>query len=273
MPSSNVPSSDVPDSSSTPPLTPKPGRKVRSEKSTPSIFWVLAAMVVPLMNLVARYRISDGHKFPREGAFVFAPNHYSEIDPIVMGMVSWKLGRLPRFMAKASLFKLPVAGWLLTKSGQIPVQRGGSVRGSEPVKAARQLVERGQMVVVYPEGSLTRDPELWPMRGKTGAVRVALEHGIPIVPAAHWGTQAIMPRYSKKLHLFPRKTILVKIGDPIDLAQFRGRNLDPTTLNEATAVVMDAITALLEDLRDEAAPAKRWNPSEHDQKETGRFEA
>jgi len=104
-------------------------------------------------------------------------------------------------------------------------------------------------------------------------VRVALEHGIPIVPAAHWGTQAIMPRYSKKLHLFPRKTILVKIGDPIDLAQFRGRNLDPTTLNEATAVVMDAITALLEDLRDEAAPAKRWNPSEHDQKETGRFEA
>ena len=272
MPDANVPES-------TPPDTPTPSspvttsRRVRSEKSKPSIFWLLAVLVVPLMNLAARYKITDGHKFPREGAFVFSPNHYSEIDPIVMGMVSWKLGRLPRFLAKASLFKLPVAGRLLKKSGQIPVQRGGSVRGSEPVKAARLLVERGQMVVVYPEGSLTRDPGMWPMRGKSGAVRIALEQGIPIVPAAHWGTQQLMERYSKKLHLFPRKTILVKIGDPIDLAEFRGRNLDSATLNEATAVVMDAITALLEDLRNETAPATRWNPSEHDQKETGRFEA
>lgn len=271
MPDSNVPDFTVPDSSSPSPVT--GNRKVRSEKSRPSIFWLLAVIVVPFMNLVARYRITDGHKMPRQGAFVFAPNHYSEIDPIVMGMVSWKLGRLPRFLAKASLFKLPVAGWLLVKSGQIPVQRGGSVRGSEPVKAARKLVERGQIVVVYPEGSLTRDPELWPMRGKTGAVRIALEQGIPIVPAAHWGTQQIMPRYSKKLHLFPRKTILVKIGDPIDLAEFRDRTLNTATLNEATAVVMDAITALLEDLRNETAPVTRWNPSEHDQKETGRFEA
>ncbi|WP_370626914.1 lysophospholipid acyltransferase family protein [Cryobacterium sp. PAMC25264] len=270
MPDANVPQSNVPDpASSSSPVT----RKVRSEKSRPSIFWLLAALVVPAMNVAARYTITDGHKFPRQGAFVFSPNHYSEIDPIVMGMVSWKLGRLPRFLAKASLFKLPVAGWLLTKSGQIPVQRGGSVRGSEPVKAARRLVERGQMVVVYPEGSLTRDPELWPMRGKSGAVRIALEQGIPIVPAAHWGTQQLMERYSNKLHLFPRKTILVKIGDPLDLAEFRGRNLDTATLNEATAVVMDAITALLEDLRQEKAPIKRWNPSEHDQKETGRFEA
>lgn len=272
-----MPDTDEPDSDSTTPAVSPAGKKstgrARSEKSTPSIFWLLAGLVVPLMNVAARYRITDGDKFPREGAFVLAPNHYSEIDPLVMGMVSWKLGRLPRFMAKASLFTIPVAGWLLTKSGQIPVQRGGSVRGSEPVKAARRLVDRGQMVVVYPEGTLTRDPELWPMRGKTGAVRVALEHGIPIVPAAHWGTQQVMPRYSKKVHLFPRKTILVKIGDPLDLAEFRGRVLDPATLNEATAVVMDAITALLEDLRGEAAPAKRWNPSEHDQKETGRFEA
>jgi len=82
-----------------------------------------------------------------------------------------------------------------------------------------------------------------------------------------------MERYSNKLHLFPRKTILVKIGDPLDLTEFRGRNLDTATLNEATAVVMQAITVLLEDLRAETAPATRWNPAEHDQKETGRFEA
>jgi 1-acyl-sn-glycerol-3-phosphate acyltransferase len=253
-------------------LPPQPER-IRRETTRPSIFWVLAGILLPLMNLAARYEIVDAEKFPRTGAFVFAPNHYSEIDPVVMGVVSWKLGRLPRFMAKASLFELPVAGWVLRKSGQIPVARGGSARGNGPVKAAEQLVEKGQLVVVYPEGSLTRDPGLWPMRGKTGAVRVALEQDIPIIPAAHWGTQALMARYSKKVSLFPRKTIRVKIGDPVDLSKFRGRSLDPATLTEATAVVMDAITRLLEDLRGEKAPAVRWNPAEHDQKETGRFEA
>ena len=111
------------------------------------------------------------------------------------------------------------------------------------------------------------------MRGKTGAVRVALERGIPIVPAAHWGTQELMPRYSKKISIFPRKHIIVKIGDPLDLAEFRGRPLDSATLSAATAVVMDAITALLEDIRQEKAPLERWNPAAHDQKETGRFEA
>jgi 1-acyl-sn-glycerol-3-phosphate acyltransferase len=255
-----------------PPSHPTPER-IRRETSRPSIFWVLAGLLLPVMNMAVRFEIVDAEKFPRTGAFVFAPNHYSEIDPVVMGVVSWKLGRLPRFMAKASLFKLPVAGWVLRKSGQIPVARGGSARGSGPVQAAEQLVDKGQLVVVYPEGSLTRDPDLWPMRGKTGAVRVALEQNIPIIPAAHWGTQALMARYSKKVSLFPRKTIRVKIGDPVDLSDFRGRSLDSATLNEATAVVMDAITRLLEDLREEKAPAVRWNPAEHDQRETGRFEA
>jgi 1-acyl-sn-glycerol-3-phosphate acyltransferase len=127
-------------------------------------------------------------------------------------------------------------------------------------------------VVVYPEGSLTRDPDLWPMRGKTGAVRMALEAGVPLIPAAHWGTQLVMPRYAKKISVFPRKTILVKIGDPVDLSAFEGRGLDPATLNEATAVLMAAITALLADLRGEPAPAEPWDPSKHKQSETGRFE-
>ena len=248
-------------------------KRTGSETTRPSVFWVLAALILPLINLSVRYQVTDADKFPRSGAFVMAPNHFSEIDPLVMGVLSWKLGRAPRFLAKASVFETPVLGWLLAKSGQIPVARGGAVRGNEPVKAAERLVRNGQMVVVYPEGSLTRDPDLWPMRGKSGAVRIALEQGIPIVPVAHRGTQALMPRYSKRIHPFPRKTVLVKIGDPLSLAEFRGRSLDTATLNEATNVVMEAITHLLEDLRGEKAPVKRWNPAEHDQKETGRFEA
>ncbi|MET0854181.1 MAG: lysophospholipid acyltransferase family protein [Microterricola sp.] len=254
------------------PAPTQPERRVRSEKSHPSIFWIFALLAVPLMNLAARYEIRDGHKMPRQGAYVLAPNHYSEIDPVVVGVVAWKLGRYPRFLAKASVFKVPVLGWALRASGQIPVDRHGN-KSHSAIRAAEELVEKGRMVVVYPEGSLTRDPDLWPMRGKTGAVRIALERGIPVIPVAHWGTQQLMARYSKKISLFPRKHILVKVGDPVNLDAFRDKPLDTATLNQATAVVMDAITTLLEELRGEKAPAERWNPSAHDQKETGRFDS
>ncbi|WP_165067251.1 lysophospholipid acyltransferase family protein [Marisediminicola senii] len=223
------------------------------------------------MNTLARYRIHDGHKLPSTGPFVLAPNHYSEIDPVVVGVVMWKLGRMPRYLAKANLFKYPIIGSLLRASGQIPVERAGAVRGSDPLVAARKIVDQGLAVVIYPEGSLTRDPGLWPMRGKPGAVRMALETGIPIIPMAHWGTQKVLPRYAKRISLFPRKTIDIKVGDPVDLSAFRGKPLDAATTTAATAAVMTSITALLEDLRGEPAPTDRWDPSKNNQKETGRF--
>lgn len=243
-----------------------------SEKSRPSIFWVLAVLLLPAFSAVVRLRIRDGGKLPREGAVIIAPNHYSEVDPIVMGRAVWRLGRAPRFLAKASLFRVPVLGWLLRRSGQIPVEREGSARGSAPLKAAQELVEKGRAVIVYPEGSLTRDPDLWPMRGRTGAARMALVHGIDVIPIAHWGTQRLLPRYGRRLDLFPRKTIDIKVGDPVDLSEFRGRPIDASLLAAATAAIMDAVTRLLEELRGETAPAERWDPKRHDQKETGRFE-
>ncbi|MET1044683.1 MAG: lysophospholipid acyltransferase family protein [Microbacteriaceae bacterium] len=236
------------------------------------IWYLLASLALPLMNWLGRYEIIDRHKIPQRGAFVLSPNHYSEIDPVVMGAAVWYSGRVPRFMAKASLFKVPVLKTLLKASGQIPVERAGAMRGSDPVAAARTLAKQESAVIVYPEGSLTRDPDMWPMRGKTGAVRLALEAGIPLIPAAHWGTHKIMARYSKSISFWPpRKRVRIKIGDPVDLSAFEGRPLDSQTLNAATAVLMDAITALLEDLRDEKAPAERWDPSKNNQKETGRF--
>ncbi|KRE28556.1 1-acyl-sn-glycerol-3-phosphate acyltransferase [Agromyces sp. Soil535] len=245
--------------------------KPRSEKRRPSIFWLLAALVIPIFNLAVRFRFHHPERMPQTGAFVLAPNHYSEIDPVVMGVVSWKLGRAPRFLAKASLFKNPVLGWLLRSSGQIPVERAGS-KSHAALRAAEELVEKGRMIVVYPEGSLTREPDLWPMRGKTGAVRIALERDIPIIPAAHWGTQALLARYGKKLSLFPRKTIDVVIGEPLDLSAYRGKPIDQASLLKATGELMDAIAALLAELRDEPAPAERWDPTAHGQKETGRLD-
>ena len=232
----------------------------------------MAAIAVPPIDLIAKLRLSGEENVPKTGAFVLAPNHYSEIDPPIVGVAMWKLGRMPHYMAKASLFSVPIVGRLLKGSGQIPVQRAGSPRGSDPLAAAKQIAEQGLAVVIYPEGSLTRDPDLWPMRGKTGAVRTALEQGIPVIPAAHWGTQLVMPRYAKKISLFPRKTVDVRFGPAVDLSAFAGRKLDTATLAEATDVVMDAITAIFEELRGEKAPAERWDPSKHNQKDTGRFE-
>ena len=228
--------------------------------------------MLPILTVMARYDVIDGHKLPKRGAFILAPNHYSEIDPVIVGRFVWKLKRVPRFLAKASVFKNPVIGAILRASGQIPVEREGRGRSDAPLKAAAQLVERELAVIIYPEGTLTRDPDLWPMRGKTGAVRMALTAGVPIIPAAHWGTQEVMARYSKKISFFPRKRLVCKIGDPVDLSDLVGKPLDSATLAEGTVRVMDAITALVADLRGEEPPAERWDPAKHNQKETGRFD-
>ncbi len=244
-------------------------QKVRSEKIF--IFRFIAALVIPFMNVVGRYRIQQGEYLPATGPVVVAPNHYSEIDPLVIGLTIWKLGRAPRYLGKASLFKIPVFGTLLKKSGQIPVERSGS-RASDPLAAANQVVENDLVVVVYPEGTLTRDPDLWPMRGKTGAVRLALTAGVPLVPVAHWGTQKIMPRYGKKVSMFPRKDVDIRFGPPVDLSAFEGRPLNSAALAEATELLMAAITNLLAELRGETPPAERWDPAKKGQAEIGRFE-
>ncbi|MBP1324937.1 1-acyl-sn-glycerol-3-phosphate acyltransferase [Leucobacter exalbidus] len=248
--------------------------KPSAEKRKPSTFWVLAGVTLPIWSLMAKYRFTPNSRLPEKGPFILAPNHYSEIDPIAMGAAVWHLGRLPRFMAKASLFRVPVLGKLMHASGQIPVEREGASRAigqGGALGAAGQLIENNSGVIVYPEGTLTRDPDLWPMRGKSGAVRLALESGIPLIPAAHWGTQKLMPRYGKKIHPFPRKMIEIAIGEPLDLSKYLAKPIDQRAVNAATADLMAAITELLAGLRGETPPTDRWDPNKHQQSETGRF--
>lgn len=252
--------------------------KIRSrgsaEKRRPGIFMILAGLVLPVWSLMVRYRFTAESQIPKKGSFILAPNHFSEIDPIAMGAAVWHLGRLPRFMAKASLFKVPILGWMLRATGQIPVERAGAGRLAEsnPMTIASSMLKADTALIVYPEGSLTRDPDLWPMRGKTGAVRLALETGLPLYPAAHWGTQHLMPRYGKKIHPFPRKHITVSVGEPIDLSEFLGKPIDQKIVTKATEKLMQEIAELLGELRGEEPPKERWNPGKQGQQETGRFE-
>jgi 1-acyl-sn-glycerol-3-phosphate acyltransferase len=246
-----------------------------AEKARPSIFWPLAAIVVPAVGVLAAVRLEGSEKLPRNGAFVIAPNHYTEIDPLIVAVAVWRAGRAPRFMAKDSLFTGPVLGSILRATGMVPVARASSSASTRAtLDASEQLVEKGSGVIVYPEGTLTRDPGMWPMRGKTGAVRLALEADVPLYPMAQWGTQQIMARYGKKLDVWPpRKKVRVVIGDPVNLDEFRGKPLNPANLAAATTLLMNDITRLLEGIRDETAPTERWDPASHSQKETGRFES
>jgi len=253
--------------------TPSPSPRASEEKTKPSVFWPLAAIVVPLVSLIARVEIIDGEKLPRQGPYVLAPSHSTEFDPLIVALAVWRMGRAPRFMAKESLFKVPVLGWALRATGMVPVARSSSASAArQTIAASELLVEHGRGVIVYPEGTLTRDPDLWPMRGKTGAVRLALADDIPLIPMAHWGAQDILPRYGK-LSLWPlRRHVRVIVGDPVDLSEWSGEQAQPAALVAGTDRLMNDIAQLLSQLRGEPAPEKRWNPAEHGQRETGRLE-
>lgn len=230
---------------------------------------IVAGIMIPVFELVGRYRMRGLDHIPKRGAFVISPNHVTNFDPLTTAYLVWRGGRVPRFLAKASLFRVPVLGAILRFTGQIPVERDGS--GPDPLKAATRLLDDELAVIVYPEGTLTRDPDEWPMRGKSGAVRLALQHDIPLVPMAHWGVQRILPRYGGRLSIMPRKDVEMLVGAPIDLTPWKGRASEPAALAEATTVLMDEIARLLGELRGETPPPTRWNPAEHGQSEWGKF--
>ncbi|BDI21827.1 1-acyl-sn-glycerol-3-phosphate acyltransferase [Herbiconiux sp. L3-i23] len=266
-----MPRSSRPSQRSEPAEPGKPEKRSKPEKYSPSWFWPLGGVLVPFIRATTKLRLRGVENVPETGAFVLSPNHFTNIDPVIIAVALWRIGRAPRFLAKASLFKVPVLGAALRVTGQIPVERSGVTRNAVPLDSAEALVREQKAVIIYPEGSLTRDPDVWPMRGKSGAVRVALEQGIDLIPVAHWGAQGLLPRYGKKLKLFPRTKIDILFGEPVDLSAYRGKPIDQALLTAATEVVMQSITGLLEQLRGEKAPAERWDPKSKGQTETGRF--
>ncbi len=222
-------------------------------------FTVGVMLLKPLLWTFTRHRWLDGDKLPESGGVVVAANHISHIDAVTFAHFMWDHGRLPRYLAKDAVFKVRVVGWLLRDMGQIPVHRESS-DASQAFSSAVTAVREGKAVIVYPEGTLTRDPDLWPMVGRTGAARIALETGAPVVPVAQWGPQRLLYPYATRPRLFPPTRVVMKVGDPVELDDLRGRPVTADTLHEATARIMAAITVLLEDVRGEKAPAARFDP-------------
>ncbi|MFF7213909.1 lysophospholipid acyltransferase family protein [Streptomyces sp. NPDC008238] len=226
-------------------------------------FWYRLAAVIakpPLVVLFKRDWRGMEH-IPVQGGFITAVNHNSYLDPLSYAHFQYNTGRVPRFLAKAPLFKPAFVGAVLRGTGQIPVYRE-STDAANAFRAAVDAINSGECVAFYPEGTLTRDPEMWPMVGKTGVARVALMTKAPVIPVAQWGANEVMPPYAndKKVRLFPRRTLRVVAGPPVDLSAFHGQEANAEVLRDATDTIMAAVSELLGELRGQTPPAERFDP-------------
>ena len=220
----------------------------------------LAVPVLKPMLLASTERTwRGGENIPVTGGCIVVFNHISHLDPLTVAHFLYDHGRLPRYLAKSGLFRNKALGRFLRAAGQIPVERlSRSAIGA--YDAAVAAVRAGECVVVYPEGTLTRDPNLWPMTGKSGAARIALETGCPVIPVAQWGAHEMLPPYTKTPHLFPRHHIQMLAGPPVPLDDLVALPRTQQVVNTATERIMAALVALVEELRGEKAPAERFDP-------------
>lgn len=222
-------------------------------------FTVAVAVLKPLLLATTRRRWIDGLKLPESRGCVVVMNHISHVDPLLIAHLVYDHGRLPRYLAKSALFRVRFLGPFLHAAGQIPVERrspGAAGAYDEAVEAVRE----GACLIVYPEGTITRDPELWPMTGKSGAARIALATGCPVVPIGQWGAHRILPPYTKRPHLFPRRMVTMKVGDPVGLVDLMEQEPTPARTQQATDRIMQAVTDLVADIRQEQAPPERFDP-------------
>jgi 1-acyl-sn-glycerol-3-phosphate acyltransferase len=224
--------------------------------------WRLFTVIVfrPLLHVLVRNKWSGRENIPKTGPVILAPNHMSYADWGTDSLFFYEAGRYPTFMIKASAFKAPFIGKLLVGCGQIPVNRG-SKDAAQALKQAEQALAEGAAVIIYPEGTATRDPDLWPMAAKTGVARVALATGAPVIPVARWGTQNVLPYGSKKARVWPRQTVRTVAGKPVDLSEWAGKSTSAKSLRAATDAIMADVTALVASLRGAEPPAVPFDPA------------
>ena len=230
-------------------------------------FWrrTAVAIVLPLMQILTKRTWTGLENVPPGGGVILAPNHMSHFDPLVVAHFVYGSGRWPRFLAKASLWDVPVVGFFLRKTLQIPVERG-SVEAVKSLDVLVDALQQGGAVLIYPEGTTTKEPDLWPMRGKTGAARLALVTGAPVVPIANWGAERVFDPRTGKLKLRLRTPVSVTAGKPVDLSRWAGATPGRAVLDEMTDAIMLRIRDLLSEIREGDppplydVPSRRRNP-------------
>jgi 1-acyl-sn-glycerol-3-phosphate acyltransferase len=218
-------------------------------------FWrrLVVILVKPPLVLMTRRTWRGMEHVPPAGGVIIVQNHISHADPFASAHFIYDSGRWPQYLAKASVFKIPVAGWLLRKVWQIPVERGG-VEAARSLDTLTAAIEAGGAVVIYPEGTTTKEPDLWPMRGKTGAARLALATGAPVIPVVTWGPERVFDPRTAKLRIRPSMPVTVVAGQPIDLSRWAGTTPTREVLTEMTDEIMLRLCDLLAEIRGGTPP-------------------
>jgi 1-acyl-sn-glycerol-3-phosphate acyltransferase len=226
-------------------------------------FWIRLCVVIlyPFDALMFRIRWHrlDRVTPPSDGGVIIAINHISHVDTVLMARFVWQTGRIPRFMVKSGVFSKPLLGRIMRGAKQIPVYRG-TTDAAGSLRDAVTALEQGEAVVIYPEGTITKDPAMWPMQGKTGIARlVLLSPETPVVPVGQWGAQRRTG--SAVVKLFTRPRAEASVGQPLDLSRFRGAEPTTATLREITDTIMTAIRDEVAELRGEPAPTDFFKPA------------
>lgn len=225
--------------------------------------WLGSAVCHPLTHLLGRRRYEDLENIPTSGPALLVCNHISYLDPIYTAVYVHRRGRLPRFLAKDSLWQVRALRPVLDGTGQIPVRREHAETDNS-LPAAEAALREGKVVLIYPEGTITRDPGYWPMASRTGVARLALDTldiGVPVIPVVHWGTHLVYDHYARRFRPLPRTDIVVRAGAPLDLSAFRGRPADRQLLRDVTDTIMVEVRNLLADVRGEQAPTRFFAPT------------
>jgi 1-acyl-sn-glycerol-3-phosphate acyltransferase len=211
------------------------------------------SVLIPPLWAWFRWHLEGLEHVPSEGPALIACNHISYIDPLAQGYFLEKAGRRPRYLAKIELFRNRYTGPVLRGARQIPVIRGSG--DTAPIDAAVRALRAGEVVVVYPESTVTSNEDLSPMQGKTGIARLTLASGVPVIPVSVWGSAPVWQRDGRRDLKFGRP-IWVKAGPPLDFFSYEERRSEPAALREVTDHVMAELTVLVDDLR--ARYPKKW---------------
>ena len=211
-------------------------------------FWFRTAewSLLPPIKFWFNWRFEGVEHVPREGAALIACNHISYFDPLADAYFLLKAHRKSRFLAKNELYEHWLLRRVLEGANQIKVVRGTGDRA--PVDNAKKALLGGECVVIYPESTVTHNPDFSPMKGKTGIARLALQTGVPVLPVAVWGSQHVWQRDGARSLKFARP-IWLKAGPPIDFSEYSESSSDEQTLRTVTDQVTAELTLLVDDLR------------------------
>jgi 1-acyl-sn-glycerol-3-phosphate acyltransferase len=213
---------------------------------------IAKGILKPFLHTWFRWNIEGLENIPRKGAALLAVNHISYLDPFAAAYVVDKTKRVPRFLAKSDLFEDKRIAWILRGAKQIEVRRG-TADAPMALDNAFAALRKGELIVIFPEGTITNDPDLKPMEAKSGAARLALGSGVPLIPCAVWGTQNIWPKGYAKNWWPPRQDVLVRVGEPLEV---QGDPSSPEDWKKVGARLMESIEALVASLRP-AIPDRR----------------